>query len=149
MDPDPQASRRKFFSINARKLLNNASLFNSLNVNWPKAPLFLTFEQSFVCFTTIKKNSSWVYFFHTLLSWFWIRIFQAAGFGSEFRITAGSAKIECGSRSKEKLRVCIVNEYAEKRFSKFEIKYCQNKKVCETVLVFKRSRKSYNYFYSL
>ena len=148
MDPDPQASRRKFFSINARKLLNNASLFNSLNVNWPKAPLFLTFEQSFVCFTTIKKLFM-SFYFYTLLSWFWIRIFQAAGSGSEFRITAGSAKNECGSRSKEKLRVRIVYEYAEKRFSKFEIKYCENKKVCETVLVFKRSRKSYNYFYSL
>ena len=72
-DPDPGG---EIFQIktekNARKLLIAASLFN-FSSNLHKAPLFLTFEQSFMFLTTIE-NSAWVYFLQILLSWIRIRI---------------------------------------------------------------------------
>ena len=49
-----------------------------------QAPLFLTFEQSFMFFTT-KENSSQGYFLQICLSWIPICIFKAAGSGSASR----------------------------------------------------------------
>ena len=52
-------------------MANNCKFIQFFKVNLHKASLFLaflTFQQSFMCFTIIE-NSSLVYFVHMLLSW--------------------------------------------------------------------------------
>ena len=50
-------------------------------IKFSQVPLFLTFEQYFMHFTT-KENSSYGYFLPTRLSWIRIRIQKKAGSGS-------------------------------------------------------------------
>ena len=59
LDPDPGG---KIFHIKTEKckeivIDNNCKLIQFLKVNLHKAPLFLTFEQSFKVFTTIENSS--------------------------------------------------------------------------------------------
>ena len=93
VDPDPHSfyllepdqhiecgsgSRRENFSNKKQKkfkeIAKNCKFIKFFKVNLPKAPLFLAFEQSFMCFTTIKKLFMH-FFLQTLLSWIRIRIF--------------------------------------------------------------------------
>ena len=73
-------------------------MYSNFVSKFAPAPLFFTFEQYFMFFST-KKTLHKVIFLQICLRWIRIRILKAAGSGSAFRKTAGpgSAKNEWGS----------------------------------------------------